>query len=141
MMGYGYFIMEELLWDKNGALITDGPHKYTIPCVRDIPAEFNITLLRDCPNPRAVYSSKVISLFPILFCIYLFIVLDVILWISNPPHKVKRLLKGTDPFISFHFIRQYHIKHFTYSIKITKKYGETHNKLNLQTSKRQAHPG
>ena len=70
MMGYGYFTAEELLWDKDGALIIDGSHKYMIPCVRDIPAEFNITLLRDCPNPRAVYSSKVTSLFSVLFCIY-----------------------------------------------------------------------
>ena len=59
MMGYGYFTLEELLWDKDGALITNGPHNYKIPCVRDIPAEFNVTLLRDCPNPKAVYSSKV----------------------------------------------------------------------------------
>ncbi|XP_072042532.1 xanthine dehydrogenase/oxidase-like [Amphiura filiformis] len=58
MMGYGYFMLEELLWDKDGTLITNGPYNYKIPCVRDIPAEFNITLLRNCPNARAVYSSK-----------------------------------------------------------------------------------
>ncbi|XP_072048181.1 xanthine dehydrogenase/oxidase-like [Amphiura filiformis] len=58
MMGYGYFMLEELLWDKDGTLITNGPYNYKIPCVRDIPAEFNITLLRNCPNVRGVYSSK-----------------------------------------------------------------------------------
>ena len=59
MMGYGYYALEELLWNKDGNLITNGPHNYKIPCVRDIPAQFNVTLLRNCPNPRAVYSSKV----------------------------------------------------------------------------------
>ncbi|XP_072047182.1 xanthine dehydrogenase/oxidase-like [Amphiura filiformis] len=58
MMGYGYFVLEELLWDKDGKLQTNGPHNYKIPCIRDIPAQFNVTLLRNCPNPRAVYSSK-----------------------------------------------------------------------------------
>ncbi len=61
MMGYGLFMIEELLWDKDGKLVTNGPYNYKIPCVRDIPAEFNITLLRDCPNVQGVYSSKVSS--------------------------------------------------------------------------------
>ncbi len=59
MIGYGYFTFEELQWSDEGKLITDGPHNYKIPCVMDVPNKFNVTLLRNSRNLRAVYSSKV----------------------------------------------------------------------------------
>jgi xanthine dehydrogenase/oxidase len=34
---------------------------YKIPSCGDIPAEFNVSLLTDAPNPRAIYSSKAIG--------------------------------------------------------------------------------
>lgn len=44
---------------KTGQLLTRGPGAYKIPGFRNIPQEFNVTLLKDSPNVRAVYSSKV----------------------------------------------------------------------------------
>ena len=61
MIGYGYFMFEELLYTADGVLITDGPQNYKIPCVMDVPEKFNVTLLRDSRNLKTVYSSKVIE--------------------------------------------------------------------------------
>lgn len=51
MQGLGLFTMEESLWLRNGAmagnLFTRGPGAYKIPGFRDIPQEFNVTLLKD----------------------------------------------------------------------------------------------
>lgn len=60
MQGYGFFTMEEVLFSPNGEVLTKGPGMYKIPGFSDIPKEFNVSLLKGAPNPRAVYSSKVI---------------------------------------------------------------------------------
>lgn len=59
MQGYGLYCLEEKLFTENGDLITKGPSNYKIPSVSNVPLKFNVSLLKDCPNPRAVYSSKV----------------------------------------------------------------------------------
>ena len=43
----------------NGHFITRGPGTYKIPTFGNIPQQFNVTLLKDLPNLKAVYSSKV----------------------------------------------------------------------------------
>ena len=42
-----------------GNLFTKGPGAYKIPGFGDIPMKFNVHLLKNSPNMRAVYSSKV----------------------------------------------------------------------------------
>ncbi|KAK3874324.1 hypothetical protein Pcinc_020737 [Petrolisthes cinctipes] len=59
--GQGLYTMEELLYSPQGALLTRGPGAYKIPGFQDIPREFNVSLLRGAPNPRAVFSSKAIG--------------------------------------------------------------------------------
>lgn len=59
VQGYGLFTLEELVYSPTGVMFTRGPGMYKIPGFTDIPAEFNVSLLRGAPNPRAVYSSKV----------------------------------------------------------------------------------
>lgn len=61
VQGYGLFTLEELIVSPTGTLYSRGPGMYKIPGFSDIPAEFNVSLLRGAPNPRAVYSSKVSS--------------------------------------------------------------------------------
>nr|XP_018916770.1 PREDICTED: xanthine dehydrogenase [Bemisia tabaci] len=61
MQGYGLFVMEELMTSPSGFLYTRGPGAYKIPGFADIPAEFNVSLLKGAPNPRAVYSSKAVG--------------------------------------------------------------------------------
>ncbi len=64
VQGLGLFTLEEPLFSPaNGQVITRGPSNYKIPSADDIPEEFNVSLLRGCPNPHAVYSSKVIFSF------------------------------------------------------------------------------
>jgi len=51
VQGLGLFTMEESLWLRNGPmagnLFTRGPGAYKIPGFRDIPQEFNMSLLKD----------------------------------------------------------------------------------------------
>nr|XP_054749459.1 xanthine dehydrogenase/oxidase-like [Lytechinus pictus] len=59
LQGYGYFTMEEKRFNQEGALTTNGPDSYKIPSVKDIPKEFNVTLLRNMRTPEDnLYSSK-----------------------------------------------------------------------------------
>lgn len=44
---------------SKGHLLTRGPGAYKIPGFGNVPQEFNVTLLKDVPNVKAVYSSKV----------------------------------------------------------------------------------
>lgn len=90
MQGYGLFTIEEMVYSPTGTVFSRGPGKilvipflyssevkrkhtkpttkcafflgvYKIPGFADIPAEFNVSLLKGAPNPRAVYSSKAVG--------------------------------------------------------------------------------
>eukprot|EP00730_Choanoeca_flexa_P003145 TRINITY_DN11305_c0_g1_i3.p1 TRINITY_DN11305_c0_g1~~TRINITY_DN11305_c0_g1_i3.p1 ORF type:complete len:1308 (+),score=353.97 TRINITY_DN11305_c0_g1_i3:32-3955(+) len=59
LMGFGYWLSEEVLYDsKTGALTTDGTWEYKPPSVKDIPIRSNIRLLPNAPNPIGVLRSK-----------------------------------------------------------------------------------
>ena len=53
IQGMGLVTNEELIWNGDGRLLTDGPANYKIPCVGDTPVEFNVELLPDSPNIEA----------------------------------------------------------------------------------------
>lgn len=61
IQGYGLFTIEELIYSPTGTLYSRGPGAYKIPGFGDIPLEFNVSLLKGAPNPRAVYSSKAVG--------------------------------------------------------------------------------
>ncbi|XP_012253844.2 xanthine dehydrogenase isoform X2 [Athalia rosae] len=61
VQGYGLFTMEELIYSPTGTLFSRGPGAYKVPGFTDIPQEFNVSLLKGAPNPRAVYSSKAVG--------------------------------------------------------------------------------
>ncbi|GJQ84033.1 ry [Trypoxylus dichotomus] len=61
MQGYGLFMLEEMVYSPKGDVFTKGPGAYKIPGFGDIPAEFNVSLLKGASNPRAVYSSKAVG--------------------------------------------------------------------------------
>ncbi|XP_018423843.1 PREDICTED: xanthine dehydrogenase/oxidase [Nanorana parkeri] len=61
VQGLGLFTLEELRYSAEGNLYTRGPGMYKIPAFGDIPTEFNVSLLRDCPNNKAIYSSKAVG--------------------------------------------------------------------------------
>ena len=52
-------MLEEVTYDNEGHITSAGADRYKIPSVADIPKEFNVYLLKDSGNPKAIYSSKV----------------------------------------------------------------------------------
>ncbi|CAL4058678.1 unnamed protein product, partial [Meganyctiphanes norvegica] len=66
VQGQGLFTLEELRYSPQGVLLTRGPGAYKIPGFADIPLEFNVSLLRNAPNPSAVFSSKAVGEPPLL---------------------------------------------------------------------------
>uniref|UniRef100_W5NFP8 Xanthine dehydrogenase/oxidase n=1 Tax=Lepisosteus oculatus TaxID=7918 RepID=W5NFP8_LEPOC len=61
MQGVGLFTMEELRYSPEGLLYTRGPGTYKIPGFGDIPTELSVSLLRDTPNAKAIFSSKAVG--------------------------------------------------------------------------------
>ena len=59
LQGYGLVTVEDIKYSADGCLLTRGPGSYKIPSCSNIPIEFNVTLLKDSFNSKAVYSSKV----------------------------------------------------------------------------------
>ncbi|XP_055372025.1 uncharacterized protein LOC129606005 [Condylostylus longicornis] len=58
VMGLGYWLSESLVYDKNGQLLTNRSWNYKPPGARDIPIDFRINFLRNCPNPLSVLRAK-----------------------------------------------------------------------------------
>ena len=61
IQGQGLFTTEESLWNRaDGMLFTRGPGTYKIPGFRDIPQEFNVSLLKDVEweNLRTIQRSR-----------------------------------------------------------------------------------
>ena len=70
VQGMGWLTCEELWWDKDGRLRTVGPSTYKIPGSRDVPPEFNVTILDSVPNREAtVFRSKAIGEPPLMLAI------------------------------------------------------------------------
>ncbi|XP_029448890.1 xanthine dehydrogenase/oxidase isoform X2 [Rhinatrema bivittatum] len=61
VQGLGLFTLEELRYSPEGNLYTRGPGMYKVPAFGDISTEFNVSLLRDHPNSKAIYSSKAVG--------------------------------------------------------------------------------
>lgn len=59
MQGLGLFTLEELHYSPRGVLLTRGPGSYKIPAFGDIPSQLTVSLLRDAPNQKAIFASKV----------------------------------------------------------------------------------
>ncbi|VFQ65583.1 unnamed protein product [Cuscuta campestris] len=68
IQGLGWVALEELKWGDpahkwipSGCLFTCGPGSYKIPSINDIPFKFNVLLLKDAPNTKAIHSSKAVG--------------------------------------------------------------------------------
>ena len=51
--------LDETSRTPRGVMFTNGPGNYKIPSFSDVPIELNVSLLKESPNRRAVYSSRV----------------------------------------------------------------------------------
>jgi xanthine dehydrogenase/oxidase len=62
VMALGYLFSEEVKFDENGVNPHLGTWEYKIPTAYDIPVKFNTRLLKDSPNPAAVFhGSKAVA--------------------------------------------------------------------------------
>ena len=57
----GWCTTEDIKHDDKGNLLNHSPDTYKIPSVRDIPEIFNVKLLENVPNPRAIRKSKAVA--------------------------------------------------------------------------------
>lgn len=59
MFGVGYFLLEEVSWDPSSGQTQNGSTwEYKVPSAYDVPETFNVTLLKNAPNPLGVLGSK-----------------------------------------------------------------------------------
>ncbi|HEJ9093601.1 TPA: xanthine dehydrogenase molybdopterin binding subunit [Serratia odorifera] len=62
VQGMGWLTSEELVWDEQGSLLTNGPASYKIPAIGDVPADLRIRLLENRQNPQdTVFHSKAVG--------------------------------------------------------------------------------
>jgi len=62
VQGMGWLTCEELVWNEQGRLMTDGPASYKIPAITDVPADLRVTLVENRKNPQdTVFHSKAVG--------------------------------------------------------------------------------
>jgi xanthine dehydrogenase large subunit len=66
IQGVGWCITETMRWSADGKLLNHSPDTYKIPTIDDIPLEFNVELLSDAPNPKAIRKSKAVGEPPLM---------------------------------------------------------------------------
>ncbi|XP_071527934.1 xanthine dehydrogenase/oxidase [Panulirus ornatus] len=97
MQGLGLFTLEELRYTPEGVLLTRGPGAYKIPGFQDIPKEFNVSLLRGAPNPRAVFSSKAVGEPPLFLSSSVFYAIKEAVAAARTDQGLETLLRFDSP--------------------------------------------
>ncbi|NDL63146.1 xanthine dehydrogenase molybdopterin binding subunit [Acerihabitans arboris] len=70
IQGMGWLTSEELVWNAQGRLLTDGPATYKIPTIGDTPARLDVRLLANRANPKqTVFHSKAVGEPPFMLAI------------------------------------------------------------------------
>ncbi|MFM8886178.1 MAG: molybdopterin cofactor-binding domain-containing protein, partial [Chthoniobacterales bacterium] len=70
VQGMGWLTAEELVWNREGKLLTHSPDTYKIPAVGDMPRDFRVRLLADAPNPKqTIGRSKAVGEPPFMLAI------------------------------------------------------------------------
>lgn len=61
VQGMGWLTGEELKWNKDGRLLSHSASTYQIPSIGDAPAQLNVTLLKNAPQPGVIHGSKAVG--------------------------------------------------------------------------------
>ncbi|WP_417506733.1 xanthine dehydrogenase molybdopterin binding subunit [Marinomonas gallaica] len=69
IQGMGWLTTEELKWNDQGALISNGPATYKIPAISDTPERFNVALFERDNDEETVYHSKAVGEPPFMLAI------------------------------------------------------------------------
>ena len=69
VQGVGWLTREELLWNSEGRLITNGASTYKLPSTDDCPEPFNVRLLDRASEPGVIHGSKAVGEPPFMLAI------------------------------------------------------------------------
>src|SRR6266404_3127174 len=69
IQGVGWLTLEELVWDKQGRLMTNGASTYKLPSWSELPGEFNVNFLERAAEPGVVFGSKAVGEPPLILAI------------------------------------------------------------------------
>jgi xanthine dehydrogenase large subunit len=72
LQGVGWLTTEELVWDKNGKLLTQGASTYKIPTAADMPEKFHVNLWTEENKEENVGGSKAVGEPPFMLGISVF---------------------------------------------------------------------
>jgi xanthine dehydrogenase/oxidase len=73
VQGLGLHTTEEVVYEDNGTLTTNGTWEYKPPSVMDIPVRLNVTLLKNSANERGVLGHKAVGEPPLcMSCVIVF---------------------------------------------------------------------
>ncbi len=62
VQGMGWLTTEELVWNAQGKLVTNGPAGYKIPAIADMPLDLRVKLVENRKNPEdTVFHSKAVG--------------------------------------------------------------------------------
>ena len=69
IQGLGWLTLEELVWNKEGRLMTNGASTYKLPSWSELPGEFNVNFLERATEPGVVFGSKAVGEPPLMLAI------------------------------------------------------------------------
>jgi xanthine dehydrogenase large subunit len=69
VQGAGWLTLEELVWDAQGRLATDGASTYKLPSWPEMPEVFNVAFLERATEPGVVLGSKAVGEPPLMLAI------------------------------------------------------------------------
>jgi xanthine dehydrogenase large subunit len=69
IQGAGWLTLEELVWDAEGRLATNGASTYKLPSWSELPETFNVDMLERAAEPGVVYGSKAVGEPPLMLAI------------------------------------------------------------------------
>ncbi|MBK8261396.1 MAG: xanthine dehydrogenase molybdopterin binding subunit [Nannocystis sp.] len=97
VQGQGWLTCEELLWSRDGHLLTHGPSTYKIPAVGDAPLDFRVELLRDAPQDGVIHGSKAVGEPPFMLAIGVMTALRDAIASFGPPRTAASLQLPSTP--------------------------------------------
>jgi xanthine dehydrogenase large subunit len=69
IQGAGWLTLEELLWDSEGRLATNGASTYKLPSWSELPGDFRVAFLHRASEPGVVFGSKAVGEPPLMTAI------------------------------------------------------------------------
>ena len=69
VQGLGWLTIEELLWDAQGRVATNGASTYKLPSWSELPERFEVGFLERATEPGVIFGSKAIGEPPLMLAI------------------------------------------------------------------------